>query len=371
MSVGKDPLTWSFVKLFGLQISCDLHEFDGLPGSHAWRWKTAGIWRTRLLTKAQCCGIIASVVERSDRGEALAVDSQCCNFDESILVELLVDDGTELVKAVLWGEGLSAQVALGDLVCVNGKLNTNKNWDTDQESRELRIVRTYKLEDANEELLHWAQVMELKQAYYSATNKALDVSAESGQAIPSVGTQWEKLATIAFFSLCIDARAKQHVIDESPNAVRTKALLETLESILKQQKQCCAMEAVKITFKDYLNDPNQDPQSSNNGPSNGFSRIRTLQYVFRRLRQAGLLFLEDDAVDRHMLLSFEAVLKPALLQILRDSPKGRSIPDIADALLCQELFKCIPLQWIESGLERLEESQLIVHNKAFKLFYVK
>jgi hypothetical protein len=57
------------VKLFGHHICCHLHEFEGLPVSHAWRWKEAGLWRARLLTKAQCIGVVVSVVERSDRGE--------------------------------------------------------------------------------------------------------------------------------------------------------------------------------------------------------------------------------------------------------------------------------------------------------------
>lgn len=41
-------------------------------------------------------------------------------------VEYLVDDGTALVKAVLWGSAsspLSSDLVLGDLVHVEGKLN--------------------------------------------------------------------------------------------------------------------------------------------------------------------------------------------------------------------------------------------------------
>lgn len=44
-------------------------------------------------------------------------------------MEILLDDGTALVKTVLWGEGAHASVALGDLVHVEGKLNVDKNWD--------------------------------------------------------------------------------------------------------------------------------------------------------------------------------------------------------------------------------------------------
>jgi hypothetical protein len=48
---------------------------------------------------------------------------------DGLAVEFLVDDGTAPVKAVLWGEGVHAEVALGDLVHVEGKLNVDKNWD--------------------------------------------------------------------------------------------------------------------------------------------------------------------------------------------------------------------------------------------------
>uniref|UniRef100_A0AAV1VD19 Uncharacterized protein n=1 Tax=Peronospora matthiolae TaxID=2874970 RepID=A0AAV1VD19_9STRA len=67
--LGKDPLTWSFVKLLGVHVSRDLVEFGGLPASHAWRFKMSGLWRARLLTKAQCIGVVISTVERADRGE--------------------------------------------------------------------------------------------------------------------------------------------------------------------------------------------------------------------------------------------------------------------------------------------------------------
>lgn len=93
-SVGKDPLTWvrsiaralashiharthgalitlsfqSFVKLFAHQITRELGEFEGVPGSHAWKWVRDGIWRARLVTKAQVVGVLVSVHERNERG---------------------------------------------------------------------------------------------------------------------------------------------------------------------------------------------------------------------------------------------------------------------------------------------------------------
>ena len=44
-------------------------------------------------------------------------------------MEILVDDGTALIKTVLWGEDAQVSVVLGDLVLVEGKLNVDKNWD--------------------------------------------------------------------------------------------------------------------------------------------------------------------------------------------------------------------------------------------------
>ncbi|ETP33234.1 hypothetical protein F442_18212, partial [Phytophthora nicotianae P10297] len=345
--------THSFVKLFGLHIRCDLHDFEGLPASHAWRWKTAGLWRARLLTKAQCCGVVASIVERSDR------------------VELLLDDGTALVKAVLWGEGVHAQVALGDLVHVEGKLNVDKNWDAVEQSRELRILRISKVEDPNEELLHWAQVMELEKAYYSTTEESFDTSVGAG-GDANAGKCWEGIATEAFFCLTIDPSSKQQFLGRRDRDIHDDILLETLESILHQQKTSSTKEVIAITFSDHIRGGECDVITKGEAQAiNKNNRIRALQFVFRRLRRAGLLFLEDDQADRHILLSFEAVLKPALLQLLRDYPQGRSIPEIAGAILIQDQFKCIPLHWIETSLGHLVASQLVVQREESQLFFIK
>ncbi|CAH0486507.1 unnamed protein product [Peronospora farinosa] len=287
--LGKDPLTWSFVKLFGVHVCRELLGFEGLPGSHAWRWKSAGLWKARLMTKAQCIGVVVSIVVRTDR------------------VEFLVDDGTALIKTVLWGKGVQVSVVLGDLVHVEGKLNIDKNWDAVELSRELRILRITVVEDSNNELLHWIQVMELAQTYYSAASGSCGSQDKYSNGAKSE-TLWEDIATEAFF------------------------------------------QSEKAT------DKNQ--------------RIRALQYTFRKLRRAGLLFLEDDAADRHILLSFEAALKPALLQFLREHSHGCSIARIADAILTRERFKCIPLQWIERSLEHLLASQLVVQKETSQLFFI-
>ncbi|KAG7386323.1 hypothetical protein PHYPSEUDO_000451 [Phytophthora pseudosyringae] len=349
---GKDPLTWSFVKLFGLHVHRDLHEFEGLPASHAWRWKTAGLWRAHLLTKAQCSGVVVSVVERAGR------------------VEFLVDDGSALIKAVLWGEGVQAPVALGDLVHVAGKLNVDRNWDAVEVSRELRVLRITKVEDPNEELLHWVQVMELEQTYYSAAGGCFDtpVEAERGGA----GGNWEDIAAEAFFSLTIAPSRKQQFLGRRECDPHDDTLLKTLESVLLQQRTSSTKEAIDITFSDLVAARERDASANGEaGATSKNQRIRALQYAFRKLRRAGLLSLEDDEVDRHILLSFEAVLKPALLQLLQAHRQGRSIAEIADAILTQERFKCIPLQWIESSLGHLLASQLAVQREESQLFFIK
>ncbi|KAL8007335.1 hypothetical protein Plhal703r1_c04g0023521 [Plasmopara halstedii] len=345
-AAGKDPLTWSFVKLFGVQIRCDLHEFEGMPASHAWRWKSKGIWRTRLQTKAQCCGVVTSILMRSDRAE------------------LLVDDGTAPVKAVLWGEGIHIEVALGDLIRIEGKLNMDKNWDAAELSRELRILRIYKLRDPDEELLHWAQAMELEQAYYSAEDNYFKIPAEANQNARSK-TQWEAIAAEAFFSLSVDPGKKQQFLEQRDCDLHDDTLSEILDVILHQQKTCGAVEATKLRFSDLLFTNGEAALVNKN------SRIRALQHVFRKLRRAGLLFLEDNRADQYILLSFEFVLKPALLELLRGHPLGRSIPEIAAAIWHQERFKCIPLEWIETSIEVLVASQMIIQGEDFQLYFVK
>ncbi|KAK1936583.1 hypothetical protein P3T76_010018 [Phytophthora citrophthora] len=351
--LGKDPLTWSFVKLFGVHIHCNLRELEGLPSSHAWRWKTSGFWRSRLMTKAQCFGVVVSVVKRTDR------------------VELQVDDGTALVKAVLWGEGVQAPVALGDLVHVEGKLNMDKNWDVIEPSRELRILRISKVEDPNEELLHWSQVMELEQKFHSSGGQHNDTAVVAG-GIAQAGGPWEDIATEAFFSLTIDPNTKQKFLDQRDSDPRDDVLVATLEAILLQQRTNSSKEATSVTFRDQI--AALESGKTTNGDAlatNKNQRIRAVQYTFRKLRRAGLFYLEDDEADRHILLSFEAVMKPALLHVLQAHSLGLSIAEIADAILTQDRFKFVPLRWIEAGLEHLLASHRVAQREDSQLFFIK
>ncbi|KAF1774045.1 hypothetical protein GQ600_21211 [Phytophthora cactorum] len=196
------------------------------------------------------------------------------------------------------GEGVQAQVALGDLVHVEGKLNVDKNWDAIEQSRELRILRISKVEDPNEELLHWAQVMELEQAYYSTAEESLDVPAGAGHDAKD-GTHWEHIAAEAFFSLTIDPSSKQQFLGRRDRDPHDDLLLETLESILHLQKTSSTKEAIDITFSDHIIGAAGDAITNGEDRSiNKNRRIRAMQYAFRTLRRAGLLFLEDDEADR-------------------------------------------------------------------------
>ncbi|CAI5712275.1 unnamed protein product [Peronospora destructor] len=350
--LGKDPLTWSFVKLFGVHVDRELLEFKCLPRSHAWQWKSAGLWRARLLTKAQCIGVVVSIVLRANR------------------VEILVDDGTAFIKTVLWGEGVQLSVVLGDLVHVEGKLNIDKNWDAVELPRELRIFRITKVVDPNEELLHWIQVMELAQTYYSAASGSCGSQDKYSNGAKSE-TIWEDIAAGAFFSLCISVSMKQKFLSRSDRGRYDETLLETLESLLLLQNGSDTKEPVSITFSDYISSTGLVAMAGGHDKvTDKNQRIRALQYTFRELRRAGLLFLQDDAADRHVLLSFEAALKPALLQLLQVHSQGCSIAGIADAILTRERFTCIPLQWIMRSLEHLLACQLVVQKKKSQLFYL-
>lgn len=49
--------------------------------------------------------------------------------ETTFAVEYQIDDGTALIKAVLWNAGQTRAFMLGDLVDVEGKLNMNSNWE--------------------------------------------------------------------------------------------------------------------------------------------------------------------------------------------------------------------------------------------------
>ncbi|TYZ67848.1 hypothetical protein PybrP1_010096 [[Pythium] brassicae (nom. inval.)] len=270
-TAGRDPVTWSFAKLFARHVSLELREFEGAPGSHAWCWRRdGGLWRARLVTKAQIVGVVVAVVECAER------------------VEFLVDDGTALVKA--------------------GKLNVG--WNANDGARPV--------EDPNEELLHWVHVMELAEEVYSADAATLATFADASAAAPHRMRQWDQIAAVAFFELAVDAQTKSSFLTRVNVEPHDELLLRTLEALVHEQNQ-------HRHAGDRGEQPNSSP-SSNDAPDPLAVRVTfidTLKCIslssraFAALRSSGLLFLEDTDADRHVLVSFEFSLKPALLRHLR------------------------------------------------------
>jgi hypothetical protein len=115
-------------------------------------------------------------------------------------------------------------------------------------SRELRVLRITKMDDPNEELLHWTQVMELAETYYSAgAEEPLDASTK-----PPGGAHWEDIAAEAFFSLCISPNSKQQFLGRSRRSPHDDILLDTLEALLSQQEASGVRDAIDITFSDHI-----------------------------------------------------------------------------------------------------------------------
>ncbi|GMF15731.1 unnamed protein product [Phytophthora fragariaefolia] len=169
------------------------------------------------------------------------------------------------------------------------------------------------MQDPNEELLHWTQVMELTQTYYSSGGESADASTASSTAATG-RAQWEDITADAFFSLAVSPGSKQEFLDRSERDPRDGVLLWTLESLLLQQT---GKEPVSVTFSDQIAAAERETHGRSEAALSKAQQIRAMQYAFRKLRRSGLLYLEDDEADRHILLSFEAVLKPALLQLLQ------------------------------------------------------
>lgn len=70
----------SFVKLFAHQITRELVEFEGIPGSHAWKWCHDGVWRARVFTKAQVVGMLVSIQERNERGLRVCMSNSMYSY---------------------------------------------------------------------------------------------------------------------------------------------------------------------------------------------------------------------------------------------------------------------------------------------------
>ena len=101
------------------------------------------------------------------------------------------------------------------------------------------------------EMLHWIQVMELAQMYYSAARGSCD-SQDRYSNGAKTESLWEDIAAEAFFSLCISVSMKETFLSQSDRGRHDEALLETLESLLLLQNASDTKETVSITFSDFV-----------------------------------------------------------------------------------------------------------------------
>lgn len=227
--------------------------------------------------------------------------------------------------------------------------------------REIRISHMSKVDDSNEELLHWVDTMELSRTVYStnpttctsiSTSAVIDggqrsTSHSSPQPTISNGNHpsrgksrqgsssstWDQIAVDAFFQLTIDLEAKARFLSREGSQHHDELLVETLEELLNKQSHLQGvgrttsekssgdddsdLDAVRVTFIDTLESIAQRHPERPLSDATRPKVIRHLRKTYAVLRTSGLLFLEDEDSDRHVLLTFEFALKPALLQLLR------------------------------------------------------
>ncbi|DAZ93750.1 TPA: hypothetical protein N0F65_007376 [Lagenidium giganteum] len=332
-SWGADPVTWSYVKLYGVHLEKQLQSLDGLPGSHSWTQTRSG--HPHLLTKAQLMGVLVSIQERKDR------------------VEFLVDDGTGCVPAVLWTATWSRHVTLGDLVHVEGKLNLNVSIDLPRPTRELRVARIAKVEDPNEEVLFWLQVMHLSSTVYSLDG--VQPTAVATTAPPTSGESgpWQGLLSQLFFDLDLSENACRSFLSESneDNVYDERRVgLQTLRILVERQQT--TNKCVTCTFQDILSALPLGDASSRS------ALVRPLRRTFQILRQSGVFWLEDTMSDRHRFQSFATSLQPVMTTFIRQQQRVR-MPELAEHIYSHAEFKLLPLDWLNAAVIRLVQSGLI------------
>lgn len=299
-------------------------------------------------------------------------------------------------------------------------------------------MRIAKVEDPNEELLHWVHVMEFSKEVYSANvspatattgRHVMGKHAEKGSNTSgsSVTSQqetdtWDQIVMHAFFQLTLDAEVKAQFLKREKTDPHDGLLVEILEDLLQQQQQKAHLpgdaadatagdsHAVRIVFIDTLEKLVEERHATQAPPSSSSDQarnklIRDLRKVFAVLRASGLLFLEDTDSDRHVLLSFAFVLKPALLRILQgtqrcrapcafvyprskktkhaephvdlslflplwtDQESGMSVVEMADWVFTQSRFQRIPIEWLEISLQQLLRDKQIRQREDSQRFH--
>ncbi|XP_028409616.1 CST complex subunit STN1-like [Dendronephthya gigantea] len=130
---GLDPLYWTHVKLFARDV-LKLKEYPGFTGVYA--------ISNHPIVHALVVGYIVKV----DKREKLT------NYG--------VDDGTGFLPCCMWHDqsnGIEAD--FGDLVTVMGRISTFR------EERQITLSKLNIETDSNVEVLHWLEVMKLKEVY--------------------------------------------------------------------------------------------------------------------------------------------------------------------------------------------------------------
>jgi hypothetical protein len=117
------------------------------------------------------------------------------------------------------------------------------------------------VDDPNEELLHWVQVVQMTRAYYPTSEAAGDTSAPEASAArssrqsTSIGERWEKIGREAFFHLRVSPETGDTVgVDQ-----RGRVLLDVVGRLVRQQAEelgAAGVErrAVRVTFAAVLRD---------------------------------------------------------------------------------------------------------------------
>lgn len=117
------------------------------------------------------------------------------------------------------------------------------------------------VDDPNEELLHWVQVVQLTRAYYPTSEAASGGSvpeasaARSSRRRLSVGERWERVGREAFFHLRVSPEAGSRARDDQ----RDRVLLDVVGRLVRRQVDAldaagAERRAVRVTFAAVLRD---------------------------------------------------------------------------------------------------------------------
>jgi hypothetical protein len=131
-------------------------------------------------------------------------------------------------------------------------------------TRELRVVRLHRVDDPNEELLHWLEVAELTATVYEnraagAVSTAIEEGTTRRGSKTRSPTSWDRIANRAFHELEVDDAEVAAFIGRAEHSPHDQVLIDTLRDLVsRQRKQTLeATEndwAVRFSFPDLLRD---------------------------------------------------------------------------------------------------------------------